>query len=368
MTCRLTYFLSHPIQYQSPLLRRIAQEAGLSFRVIYEKDFSSQAYFDPGFQVDVEWDVPLREGYKSDILADVSLDDVLRQSDVVWLHGWDSKSMRRVLRRAFTLRKPILMRGENWYGAMPDGQGVVGMLRRAYHKSIFRRCSAFLSIGTKNTDYYLGHGILPEYIFSMPYAVDNAAFKKPSSQDEVLKLRRSVDLAEGQKLILYAGKLQRRKNPALLLEAVEQLQQGRENGTKLVIVGDGEMRKSLEASAPPGTVFTGFKNQSELPVYYAAADVFVLPSEREPWGLAINEAMAAGTAVVATDQCGAAYDLINNDTGRTAPAGDVNALVSAIADVLENSTDMGRAARARIASWDFEADVLGLKAALEATS
>jgi len=365
VTCRLTYFLSHPIQYQSPLLRLLAQEEGFSLQVIYENDFSSGVYFDAGFETEIEWDMPLRDGYRSELLSEVSLDHVLRESDVVWLHGWGSRKLRRVLRRAFVLDKPVLMRGENWYGAMPDGAGVIGLMRRAYHNNIFKRCSAFLSIGTKNTDYYRGHGILPENIFPMPYAVDNAAFQNSSSQNDAAVLRQSLDLAEGQKLILYAGKLQRRKNPALLLEAVRHLQQEQTNGPKLVFVGDGEMRKELEKQAPPGTVFTGFKNQSELPVYYAAADVFVLPSEREPWGLAINEAMASGTAVVATDQCGASYDLINSETGRMVPAGNVSALASAIADVLANSVEMGEAARARVASWDYEADIRGLTSAIK---
>ena len=123
----------------------------------------------------------------------------------------------------------------------------------------------------------------------------------------------------------------------------------------------------VEASASPAIKFVGFKNQTEMPAYYAAADVFVLPAEREPWGLAINEAMASGTAVVASDQCGAAYDLITPETGRMTEAGNMAALAGAISEILARSHEMGAAAQAHVQLWDFEADVRGILSALEVT-
>ena len=124
VTRNLTYFLSHPIQYQSPLLRRLALEDDISFRVVYEHDFSTRTYFDRGFQSEFMWDIPLREGYRSDLLADISVNKVLRESDAVWFHGWQSNHLRHILKHAARLRKLTLMRGENWFGAMPDGRRV----------------------------------------------------------------------------------------------------------------------------------------------------------------------------------------------------------------------------------------------------
>ena len=159
------------------MLRRLALEDDLSLRVVYEHDFSTRTYFDQGFQSEIRWDIPLREGYRSDLLADVSVNEVLRESDAVWFHGWQSKHLRRILKDAARLRKLTLMRGENWFGAMPDGDGVRRLVRRAYHKSIFQHCSAFLTIGQKNKEYYLDHGVSPARLFDMPYAVDNHAFR-----------------------------------------------------------------------------------------------------------------------------------------------------------------------------------------------
>lgn len=131
-----------------------------------------------------------------------------------------------------------------------------------------------------------------------------------------------------------------------------------------MFVGDGELRARLEAGSPPDVIFTGFKNQSEMPAYYAAADLFVLLAEKEPWGLAINEAMACGTGVVSSDQCAAAFDLIDDTTGLRLPAGDVAALARALPVALSKSADWGDGARRKIDGWSFKQDIAGLKQCL----
>ena len=159
----------------------------------------------------------LAEGYRSDLLADVSVNEILRKCDAVWfrlavkLFGVPGASRREI----------DLMRGENWFGAMPDGYGVRRLARRAYHTSIFRYCSAFLTIGIKNKEYYLDHGVSQARLFDMPYAVDNQMFLQRASNTIIAEVRQSLDVTPEQKMILYAGKLQRRKNPHHLLEALK---------------------------------------------------------------------------------------------------------------------------------------------------
>lgn len=365
MTTRVTYFVSHPIQYQAPLLRRITREPDIELTVIFESDFSSNNYFDPGFGVDVRWDVPLREGYESHLLAESDVAEILQNTDVVWLHGWQSRTFRQLLKKARDLGRPTLMRGENWSGAMPDGAGPRGWLKRRYLKGIFDYCSGFLAVGSANHRYYIEHGIAEQSIFSVPYAVDNNFFSERAEAADTGALRMSLGIPEDVPVILYAGKLTSRKNPELLLKA---WQAAIWNGDRpvLLFAGDGPMRAGLESQATEGVLFSGFCNQSEIPGFYALADVFVLPSEREPWGLAINEAMACGTAVIATSECGAAFDLVDDETGSVVLAGDLDSLAAALPKVLADSERRGRNARDRIATWSFEQDVLGLKAALAA--
>ena len=365
---RLSYFVSHPIQYQAPLLRKIASDPSIELTVIFEKDFSTKPYFDDGFQSKIDWGVPLLEGYSSSFFSEIRLVDQVEFSDVIWLHGWNSSGLRRVLKLADKAHKPVLMRGENWAGAMPDGSGLRRFAKNRYLKHIFKRCTAFLVIGSKNREYYRNHGIKGEQLFDMPYAIDNHYFAKSVDNQEISKLRRSLGVQNGEKIILFAGKLLRRKNPHKILSVWKRMKGRSPMSTRLLFVGDGEMRKELEREAPDNVIFAGFKDQTELPIYYAAADLFILMSEREPWGLAINEAMACGTPVVASDQCGAAYDLVDFNTGRMVKVDDEEGLSQAITDVLSNSETMGKAASKKIASWNFEADLIGLKTALGSLS
>jgi glycosyltransferase involved in cell wall biosynthesis len=365
VTLKLVYLVSHPIQYQAPLLRQIAADPFFDLEVLFEDDFSDGAYRDEGFAVDVHWDVPLRAGYPNALIRDVDLKAALRHADAVWVHGWQSTALKRAISLARNLGTPVLMRGENWIGAMPDGAPPLSWAKRLYRRRIFDKCSAFLAIGSKNKAYYQDYGIPENRIFSMPYAVDNEYFASRASPQAAAELRARHAIGAGRKVILYAGKLSRRKHPELLLSAWERMAGSAQDKPILLIVGDGEMRAALEAKAADGVIFTGFKNQSEMPAYYAAADLFALIAEREPWGLAVNEAMASGTGVIVSDAVGAGYDLVDEGTGIVTPAGDMGALTAAISSGLARSGDMGRAAAAKIQTWGFAADIDGLKAAAE---
>ncbi|MBR9973698.1 glycosyltransferase family 4 protein [Magnetospirillum sulfuroxidans] len=358
MSPRLLYLVSHPIQYQAPLLRLIAADSSLRLRVLFERVDTVDGYHDPGFRTHVRWDVPLRDGYDNVALAETDLTAEIAAADVIWLHGWASPIMRRTLRLAAHLGKPVLMRAENWDGAMPDGKGPHGWLKRLYLRWIFAHCRAFLAIGSANGAYYRRFGITDDRIFAVPYAVDNDFF---AAQADTASLRRELGIEPEQRVILYAGKFQRRKHPEQVVAAWKSLPLPR---PPLLMVGDGEMRTELEAMAESGMIFAGFRNQTQLPAFYALADVFVLPSEHEPWGLAVNEAMACGTAVVVSDQVGAAFDLVDESTGAVFAAGDVAALTTSLVRVLEQSEIRGQAAAARIATWDFRADLAGVHQAV----
>ncbi len=364
MTVRLLYLVSHPIQYQAPLLRRIAREPGIALRVLFERD-TSGGYYDPGFGQPLRWDVPLRDGYDSALLDEVDLSREIARADVVWLHGWQSPRLRRALVTAHRRGRPVLMRGENTTAAMPDGPFPRGWLKRAYLQRVFGRCAAFLTVGSQNADYYRRHGIAAEKLFSVPYAIDNAAFAAAAeaARGQRENLRRSLGLPEAAPVVLFCGKLMRRKRPDCLLAA---WQRARWPSARpcLVFVGGGEMEGELSSKAGPGVHFLGFRNQGELPALYDLADVFVLPSEREPWGLAVNEAMACGTPVIVSSEVGCARDLVDAKCGAVVPVGDVDALGAALVDVVGRSEAAGAAARERIRSWDFEADVAGLQRAL----
>ena len=370
---RLLYLVSHPIQYQAPLLRRVAAEPGIDLHVLFESMDTAKTYFDPGFGAEIRWSTPLTEGYSHEPAPSLSqVENRLKEADALWIHGWNSILKLRSLEIARRRGVPVLMRGENTLKAMPDGTGVRGVLKRAFLRWIFHRCTGFLCIGSENRAYYRAHDIDESRLFSMPYAVDNRYFRdQAAGAGEAL--RADLGLAAERPVVLFAGKFQARKNPGVLLDAVQRMAAGEGERPYLLFVGEGEEKAALErASAGNDDVrFLGFQNQSDLPAFYDLADVFVLPSSVEPWGLAINEAMACGTAVVTTDESGAAVDLIDGTCGAVVPAGDATALAAALREILaapETARRMGAAAAARIDTWSFDEDLEGLKAALKAVA
>lgn len=362
MSTRLLYVVSHPIQYQAPLLRRIAAQSDINLKVLFQRD-TEAGYFDPGFGRHVHWDLPLRHDYDSALIADVDLAAEIAKADTVWLHGWQGRTMRQILRRARRSGKPVLMRGENTDAAMPDGHGVKGWVKSYYLQWLFDHVTAFLAIGSDNRDYYRRRGIADERIFDVPYAIDNQAFADKADATDKSMLRRDLGLDPTRAIILYSGKLIRRKHPHTLLAAWRQAPW---LGPRpyLLFIGDGEMSEELGRETDPDVRFLGFRNQSELPGFYTLADLFVLASEAEPWGLAVNEAMACGTAAIVGKDIGCARDLINPQCGATVPAGNAEALASTLVNLLSRADIAGKAARNRIAGWDFDADIAGLRTAL----
>jgi glycosyltransferase involved in cell wall biosynthesis len=113
--------------------------------------------------------------------------------------------------------------------------------------------------------------------------------------------------------------------------------------------------------------FLGFRNQSELPPLYELADILVVPSTSENWGLVVNEAMNAACAVVASDQVGCAVDLVEEGiSGAIYPARDTHHLAQVLGMILERGTyrEMGHRGASRIAGWGIPEDVRGLAQAL----
>lgn len=397
---RMAYLVSHPIQYQAPLLRRIAREPEIDLTVFFGSDFSVKGYKDEGFGgVGVKWDVPLLEGYRHEFLpvlrdnarvtpttpmnygiARRLMGDRNRPAfDVLWVHGYASVNAMHGITAANALGIPVLMRAESWLGDR-ERSGAKLAAKRLLFRTLSQMISGVLPIGTFNAEYwryYLGDDF-PSFL--MPYAVDNEYFQKRSLEAAPRReeLRRELNLEPGRPVILFASKLQSRKRADDLLEAYRLLSPGPgiDPDPYLVIVGDGDQRGMLEQKARETGLesirFCGFRNQSELPRFFDLATVFVLPSRHEPWGLIVNEVMNAGRAVIVSDEVGSQRDLITDGVeGAVFPAGNVKALADALRRTLANpdvAAEMGRRALERINGWSFEEDVRGMRRALAAVT
>ena len=389
---RLGYLVSHPIQYQAPMLRYIAQDPEIDLTVFYMSDMSVHGFDDPQFKVQVKWDVPLLGGYHHVFLKRIggpTVSQLLRpfvrglepaleraQLDALWLHGYKHQAQLRAIRAARKLGIRILVRGDSsGLETGPSRRISARVLQR-----LFRVIDAFLYIGQQNRDFYSNRGVEDERLFPVPYAVDNDHFRSAVERASLTRadLRASLNIRGAAPVILFAGKLTRGKRPQDLLMAYERIAREFAPGSVpyLVFVGEGEERKHLERRIVELHLervrLAGFVNQSEMPRYYDLCDVFVLPSEQERWGLAVNEAMNAAKPVVVSDHVGCAPDLVHNgENGFVVPAGDVDRLASTLSLLLQDHqlrAAMGRASLRLVSNFSFEHDLRGLKHALHHVS
>jgi len=385
---RVAFINTHPIQYFAPLYAELNRADCLTVSALYLSDYSIRGAADQGFGRVVKWDVDLLAGYEArfvggaerrgeaegfwSMIAPQLWREVRRGGfDAVVVHGHTPAAILVGVAAAKASGIRVFMRAET-HLALPRST-IRAALRTPIMGALYRGLDGVLAIGSANAAFYRAMGVPEQRIFLMPYAVDNARFAAASrlTGDARQELRATFGVFDDRPVILFAAKFQARKRPGDLLRAAAIL--AREGiAFHLVMAGSGEMGAELHAlAAQLGSEhvhFAGFINQSALPGVYAACDVFVLPSEEEPWGLAVNEAMCAGLPIVASAGIGCVPDLVHQDrNGRVFAAGDVNGLAGALRPLLVDAglrRRMGEASRAIIARWSYAECQAGLCAAL----
>jgi glycosyltransferase involved in cell wall biosynthesis len=389
---RLAYLVTHPIQYQAPLLKRIAKEPDIRLKAFFASDLSVGSFHNSDFSATIKWDVPLLDGYDHEFLPAVGnvhrvstlrpfsrgLGKRLRSGrfGALWVHGYARPQHWTAMLIAKRLGMKVLLRDEATAIGNKRGFGR-RLAKQGFFAWLGRIVDGFLTIGTLNREYYRHYGIGEERIFPMPYAVDNRLFQSYVQQAAPRRedLRSSLGLNAGRPIILFVGKLIERKRPGDLLEAYACTLRGGAAATPyLLYIGEGHLRNQLEDRATAlgldSVKFLGFKNQSELPAFYDLCDLFVMPTVYEPWGLVVNEVMNAGRAVVISDEVGCAPDLVENGiNGLVFRARDVHDLSRALGEILADPirlAKMGTKSLERINRWSFEEDIQGLRAALQA--
>lgn len=322
----------HPIQYHAPLHQLLAKRGNVDLDVLFLSDTGIHPAVDPGFGVPVAWDIDLLSGYSHQFLARAgspanivkktkALARWLPSHDAVVINGYSSPWM--LLTMAFCRMRgiPYLLRASSH----PLGQssGIRRYLRRMGTRLVVAGSACGLAMGQLNQEFYRqSHA---RRVTFAPNSVDNERFACPP-QIGRSDLLAQWGLKNSKPVIAFCGKLIPRKRPQDLAAAVKLLP----FDVITLFVGDGPLADSIRASlVTGGGAVTGFVNQSDLPSYYHAADILVLPSENETWGLVVNEAMACGTLPVVSDRVGCAPDLAA-DVGEVFACGNVPALTEAL--------------------------------------
>lgn len=383
---KLLVVATHPIQYQAPLFRAMAKDPRIDLTVAFCSEFGAVSYYDPGFKTEVKWDPPLMDGYSHITLKNWSLYPnqskplglinpglipLIRNGDwdAVWVHGWAHASYWIAMFAAINSGTPLVIRGETHMLRPP--RGFRGAIKQTVLGWLFRRMSGVLAIGSNSADFYRLYGVPDSKIFLTPYAVDNDFFMARADElaprKRELKAKLGIDPA--MPVILSVGKIYPGKRPMDLVQAFEKFG----DSAALVFVGDGESRSEVEAYARahdiPNIHFTGFKNQSQLPEYWSAADVFVMTSASETWGLVVNEAMCFGLPLLVSDRVSSAADLVRDgENGYRFAVGDVEALAARLQELLKDADKrerFGRRSREIVQDFSYAKDVEGVVACLD---
>jgi glycosyltransferase involved in cell wall biosynthesis len=367
---RLGVLVSHPIQYFAPLFREMAGRPEIDLTVLYRTRVGVDAYFDRGFEETVQWDVCLLDGYRHEFLSNkISLHGfepkivrvLLRERfDVLLVHGYNSLTNLVAIAVGKLLGTNLLLRGDT---RLQPHHMAAPAAKRWLKRWLLGFFDGFVAIGHQNRAYYLALGAPEDHLFFAPFSVANAAFALDPEEaaERREEIRKSLAIPVESVVVLYASKLTARKRPQDLLAAFGELSR-KFPDVWLIMAGSGEQMPHLRALASELQLervrFIGFQNQQRLPGLYAASDLFVLPSQDEPWGLVVNEVMAAGLPVIVSDEVGAVPDLVQGKgSGIVYPCGDNEALVEALSvfvGSLERRRQAGEKARQLIRDWDVD--------------
>ncbi len=374
MPHRLAILASHPVQYNSPVFRLLAKHKDIELRVFYGwEGATSSSQADAGFGQKFQWDIPLLDGYDHEVLTNDGPTDVSHfkglsspdaieritkwQPDALLVYGWSYRTHLNCLRH-FSGRLKIFFRGDSTL--LDERPGWRKLARRIYLRRIYRHVDYALCVGSHNRDYFLTHGLTESQLLDAPHSIENERFADPDGIHEAAA-REWLDklgISNGERTFLFAGKFEPKKAPLDLLNAFSKLESGH-----LLLAGSGELEEAMRAVSSERVHYLGFQNQSQMPVVYRLGDVVILPSQGpgETWGLALNEAMACSRAVIGSDRCGGAADLIApGENGEIFEAGNVGRLSSAMNRFVRGESDparMGCRSRDRIEGWSNQRQV-----------
>lgn len=377
---RLAIVTSHAIQYQVPLFRALTN--ALDLHVFFAHRQTPEQQADAGFDVEFDWDIDLFDGYSYTYLSnqayrkqtntyhgcdtpDIETELVSRKFDAVMTMGWYLKSYVQTLKACRRLRLPILVRGDSTLATRRSRLNRA--VKRFFFPRFLQKFDGFLVVGERSRAYLRHYGVTDERMYWSPHAVDNDRFaaKAREALPVLGSVRKCLGCQSDEFLVLFVGKFTPIKRPLDVVRAVAVLNE-QNIPVRGVFVGDGELKEQIRAVADqlnaPITL-TGFKNQADLPAIYAAADVLVLPSMQETWGLVVNEAMACGTPVIVSSAVGCAPDLIESGaTGYQFPVGDVPALVLCIREsiTLSGSRRAQEALTRKMAIYSLSTAVEGI--------
>lgn len=278
----------------------------------------------------------------------------------IHLAGWSEMPILFALFTGWLLRIPVVVESDTQLPErIPRWKGAI---KRMFYPLLFRIPRMLLPGGSRQAAYFRHYGVQDERLMVAGMTVDvSAIMGKCAALGEAGRrdTRKNLGFSEDDVIFVFVGRLLEWKGVGNLLTSFDLLSSTHPNAG-LVVAGDGPLRDKVASAAQRNKAirYLGRLAPSEVVDLLHAGDVAVVPSHREPWGLVVNEAMAAGLPVVATDSVGCVDDLLVDDlTGKVVKPDDNDALVAAMGDMLqsmEKRERMGREALKTIGDWTLE--------------
>jgi glycosyltransferase involved in cell wall biosynthesis len=352
MPIRLATIVSHPIQYFAPWHREMARVPGIDSKVFFCCDWGVTDYVDPGFNMELAWDIPLLDGYAHEFLpvagrlrklnfwetdnptVSAALDQF--RPDIVTVFGYAYRTNWRAALWSRRNRRPLLLYSDSNVRLEPAlwKRGIKDIIVRRFYRYV----DGALFIGENNRLYHARYGVSPDRLFPGVYPIERRRLLRavPDRSATRAALRRTLGIPRDAFVVLFCGKYIGRKRPMDVIVAVHSLAK---KGVPVwaLLVGEGEERHNLEAFCErervTNAVLSGFVNQSAIPSYYAASDVIAVTSSFEAYGLVASEASVFGLPILASDRVGCIGPNDTAQPGRNAivyPCGNIQRLAECI--------------------------------------
>jgi glycosyltransferase involved in cell wall biosynthesis len=372
---RVLFISSHPIQYGAPFFRLMDRDPRLEIQVAFCSMHGAKGGYDREFGREIAWDIPLLDGYPWielrnlsrrpgpgrfwgllnpgvwKLVRDGKFDAVVIYTGYVYATFWITVAAAK------TSGTAILFGTDSHNLASLKARWWKPIVKRWLWPRLFRLADVVTVLSSGGVELMRKLRIPEDRIALTPYIVDNDRWTQAAARVDRAAVRARWGIPADALIVVCSAKLQPWKRP---LDPLRAFVRANVKGSYLLFVGEGPLRGELEREIATLGVgdrvkLLGFVNQSVLPEVYRAADVLVLASQYEAFGVVVNEAMLCGCVPVVSDHVGARFDLVEDGrTGFVFPAGDVEKLAAVLLCLLgdpERRTRMSEAVRERIASW-----------------
>jgi glycosyltransferase involved in cell wall biosynthesis len=369
---------THVIQYASPVYRLFSRDPRIDLLVAYCSLQGAEAGLDPEFGVEVQWDVPLLDGYRWVHVPNKALRPGLGRFFGLWnpglwkllraghfdavviYTGYMNASFWLTVLAAKSKGVPVLISSDTTTLQPRDGKRWKAWIKPFLLPRVFGVADMVLVYAQAAKELTVRMGVPEECIALIRSAGDKESWLARTRKFDRAAVRAVWGVPDDAPVVFYCAKLQEWKRPLDLLRAFARAAVA---GAYLVYAGEGPQRGELEAEARTLGIsdrvrFLGFVNLSQLPGSYVASDLFALPSVYDPCPLVVLEAMLTGLPVILSDAVLGRLEMIDpGKSGYIYPSGDVDALAEILRNTLGNRTlleELKAGVRQQMKSWTPE--------------